>query len=113
MSFTSNYEFYDYYPFNDLYKKLGSDITNIIINMSLFNFNNYITCRGFECSSWLEKNKKYNYCKKCYHSMKKEGYVYCKYCDYFTILCDCEAEYEKMCNTFDESIYYDTPEYSY
>jgi hypothetical protein len=81
--------FYNYYPFNEIYEKLGPDITDLILKMASFDFKNYKYCKGYDCEKLILK-KGYNHCKECFNKMKKEGCNYCYYCDNFTITCCCE-----------------------
>ena len=47
--------FYNYYPFNEIYKKLGPDITDLILKMASFDFKNYKYCKGHDCEKLILK----------------------------------------------------------
>jgi len=104
--YDDNIQFYDYYPFNEIYKRLGGDITELIIKMSSFDYNNYKKCQGYECEFSINKKFNGNYCKKCYDNMILEGYTYCKYCKLFTTTCKCDDEFYKNETYYDDVCYY-------
>lgn len=68
-------------PFCQLGKRLGTDVTNKI--MEIMDYNEHRDtryCYGFRCSEKIFKTSRNFYCKKCHKSMKKEGFIFCKIC---------------------------------